>query len=139
MKRRAIAMSRKRIPRRRRKPRRGPLRCQPYKDWLKLEGKCRACQITCARLSKQPVTWSLWYYRAAFQAGHCDPAHTRNNGMRSKGPDSSCAPLCRGFESPNHHDEYDAGRKAFVAKYGYDPEDEAAAHWTAWQILQEAA
>jgi hypothetical protein len=44
-----------------------------------------------------------------------DPCHTVNNGMRSKGADSSCVPLCR-----KHHLEFDAGREAFQAKYGVD-------------------
>ena len=45
-----------------------------------------------------------------------DPAHTaRNNGLSSKGPDSSCVPLCR-----IHHREYDAGRAAFEFRYRVD-------------------
>lgn len=51
-----------------------------------------------------------------------DTAHTQNNGTSSKGPDSSCAPLCR-----THHREYDAGRKAFEKKYGVDMKAVAAA------------
>ena len=53
-----------------------------------------------------------------------DPSHTVNNGMSSKGPDSSCVPLCR-----KHHREYDAGRKAFEAKYAVDMKALAAEHW----------
>lgn len=51
-------------------------------------------------------------------------AHTKNNGMGSKGPDLSCAPLC-----PKHHREYDAGRKAFEKKYGVDMQAIAAELW----------
>lgn len=53
-----------------------------------------------------------------------DPAHTENNGMSSKGPDSSCGPLCR-----VHHNEYDAGRAAFEKKYRVDMKAVAADHW----------
>jgi hypothetical protein len=53
-----------------------------------------------------------------------DPAHTENNGMGSKGRDSSCAPLCR-----KHHQEYDAGRAVFGEKYGVDMPKIAAEHY----------
>ena len=43
-----------------------------------------------------------------------DPAHTQGNGMSSKGPDSSCVPLCR-----KHHRDFDSGRKAFEKKGNY--------------------
>lgn len=57
-----------------------------------------------------------------------DPAHTENNGMSSKGPDSSCVPLCR-----SHHLEYDSGREAFESKYGIDMKAIAAAYWERYQ------
>jgi hypothetical protein len=57
-----------------------------------------------------------------------DPAHTANNGMSSKGPDSSCAPLCR-----RHHREYDAGRAAFEAAYAIDMAALAVQWWADWQ------
>jgi len=47
--------------------------------------------------------------------GLAEAAHTQNNGLSSKGPDSSCVPLCR-----KHHREYDGGRAAFEKKYGVD-------------------
>lgn len=77
-------------------PRRGPLRDQKYMDWLKTK-RCAVC----------------------FQVG-CDPAHTVNNGMSSKGPDSSCVPLCR-----KHHEEYDAGRREFEFNNSIDMKAEA--------------
>jgi hypothetical protein len=61
-----------------------------------------------------------------------DPAHTANNGMGSKGPDSSCAPLCR-----VHHREYDAGRAAFEEKYGLDMAKEAAAHFRLYRLTEK--
>lgn len=53
-----------------------------------------------------------------------EACHTQNNGMGSKGPDSSCAPLCH-----KHHMEYDSGRKAFEAGYGVDMKAIAAIWW----------
>jgi hypothetical protein len=61
-----------------------------------------------------------------------DAAHTKNNGMASKGPDSGCAPLCR-----EHHAEYDAGRVVFEAKYSVSMQDEAAVHFAAYVITRE--
>lgn len=59
-----------------------------------------------------------------------DPAHTVNNGGSSKGPDSSCAPLCR-----RHHQEYDSGRLDFEATYGLDMKA-TAARWYAIYLEQ---
>ena len=44
--------------------------------------------------------------------------------MRSKGPDSSCAPMC-----DQHHREYDAGREAFELKYAVNIKAVAAEHY----------
>jgi hypothetical protein len=103
-----LRRSQKRIQTRRRVPRRGPatipqeeFRNAAYKLWIKMAGHCIVCH-----------------------APGCDPAHTENNGMRSKGRDSSCVPLCR-----VHHQEYDSGRVAFEAKYELDMKREAAIWW----------
>lgn len=68
-----------------------------------------------------------------------DAAHTKNNGRGSKGPDSSCIPLCRW-----HHDVMDGRalvaittKAAFAAKYGLNLAAEAAAHYK--RFLEEAA
>lgn len=132
IKRSPIARSSKPIPKRRARPRRGPLRCKPYRDWIAAEAKCPACAVELARL--EPGV-DRYRFRAALHPGYCDPAHTQNNGMRSKGPDSSCGALCRGFNTPNHHDEYDAGRVRFEAKYGLDMKADAAARWCLWRLL----
>lgn len=67
----------------------------------------------------------------------CDACHTENGGMRMKGPDSSCAPLCR-----EHHDQYDGraklpngkvGRVEFERYYGVDMRAMAAAWWDLYQ------
>jgi hypothetical protein len=50
-----------------------------------------------------------------------DPCHTKNGGVALKGPDCTCAPLCRA-----HHLEYDAGRERFGKKYAIDMPAEAA-------------
>lgn len=60
--------------------------------------------------------------------GPVDPAHTENNGMNSKGPDSVCGPLCR-----LHHNEYDADREGFKKKYGISMQQVAAACWARYQ------
>jgi hypothetical protein len=88
-----------------------PLRDYGYRQWLRYEGVCCAC----AKLASRPRHELL---------GLSDGAHTQNNGMRSKGPDSSCVPLCR-----KHHREYDRGREAFEGKYALDMKQEAAWWW----------
>lgn len=94
---------------RRRGQRRGPERDPDYMAWLSQENSCLICKVDCP-----------------------DPAHTINNGMRSKGPDSSCVPLCR-----THHAEYDSGRAAFETKYGVSMKAEAAAHFAVYVIARE--
>lgn len=101
------------------KPRRGPLRCKKYRDWCELE----LCSVGLLRGSESCSKF-IW---------QCDPAHTKNNGMSSKGPDSSCVPLCR-----KHHLEYDAGRKKFEKKYSVDMKTIAAQYWARY-LEEEAA
>jgi hypothetical protein len=109
-------ISRTKPPNRKRKtPRRVSVdRNQPYMDWLK---------------TQMCVVGNQVHRRAT--RGNCDPAHTINNGMGSKGPDSSCIPLCR-----HHHDEMDGRvstaittKAAFAAKYRIDLADVAAFHF----------
>lgn len=93
------------------KARRGPMRDPKYRRWCSTQQCVIVLEFTVPELEKYiglPI----------------DPAHTQNNGMRSKGPDSSCVPLCR-----KHHQEYDAGRVAFEKKYGVDMKREAAEHY----------
>src|SRR5690242_14177889 len=108
-----IARSTKPIPRRRATLRRGPMRCPEYRAWLREEGFCAVCWP-----KHSPRTGSM--LKPCIDT--CDPCHTENGGMRMKGPDSGCAPLCR-----VHHDQYDGraklpngevGRAAFEAYYG---------------------
>ena len=113
------------IPRRRSKPRRGPANIPPeqwrnagYRLWLRENCLCVAGLATGSETC------------SAFAIS--DPAHTQNNGRGSKGPDASCAPLCR-----KHHREYDAGREAFEEKYGVDMKHEAAVHWAVYQLAKE--
>jgi len=111
---------RKPIPRKRAKPRRGPLRDPGYRAFLREEGWC-------------PVCWpDLWARESAeirnFQGCSCDPCHTENGGLSMKGPDSSCAPLCR-----YHHLMYDSGRKAFEKWFGIDMKAVAKAWWDLYQ------
>lgn len=92
------------IPNRRTKPRRGPLRDPAYRRYL----RDKPC-VVCGWLK-------------------CDAAHTENNGLSSKGPDSSCVPLCR-----DHHREYDSGRAAFEARRKRDMREIAAKWWAKYQ------
>ncbi len=102
------------IPSKRAKPRRGPMRDPKYRRWLRNE----LCVVGMACGSETCSSFIRQF----------DAAHTQNNGMRSKGPDSSCAPLCR-----KHHAEYDAGRAAFENKYGVDMKAIAAEHYKRFQ------
>ncbi len=97
------------IQSRRTKPRRGPLRDVGYREYL----HDKPCAV-CGREG-------------------CDAAHTVNGGLSMKGPDSSCAPLCR-----EHHREYDGGRVRFESKYRLDMKRVAAAWWVLYQIRSNA-
>lgn len=110
----------KRVPvkKRRSKPRRGPMRSKAYRDWC--------AQQFCAIFANALATCTIFV--------PVDPAHTENNGMSSKGPDSSCVPLCR-----KHHNEYDAGRAAFEAKHGVDMKKIAAEHYERFLRETESA
>lgn len=101
------------IKQKRSKPRRGPMRDAKYRKWLAEE----ICAVEAILTEPDCV----YVGRAA------DPAHTENNGMRSKGPDSSCASLCR-----KHHEEYDSGREAFERKYGLNMKAIGAMQYTAY-------
>lgn len=94
------------------KPRRGPMRDPQYRKWCTSE-TCAVCLLMISREEYQNLN--------PFGCFVVDPAHTENNGASSKGRDSSCLPLGR-----MHHEEYDAGRKAFEKKYGVDMKFEAS-------------
>lgn len=115
------------LPRARRR-RVSVLRDPEYMDWLK-ERPCVACVKQAA-----PVGPCAWWRLAII-----DPAHTLNNGLSSKGPDSSCIPLCR-----YHHDEMDGRLSAavttkqqFAAKYGLNLVNESAAHYALYLVMKE--
>ncbi len=102
------------------KPRRGPADI-PAEEWrnhkyLRFLRELGTCDI-CHRSGKVTV-------------GTCDPCHTENGGMRMKGPDRSCVPLCR-----THHTEYDAGRTLFERKYDIDMKQESESWWFFWQEM----
>jgi hypothetical protein len=106
----------KRSPVRKRRPggpRRGPWRSVKYRRWI-AEHLCR--------VGVGGVPGNRLGIGICSQA-----AHTSNNGTSSKGADSSCIPLC-----PEHHREYDAGRKAFEKKYGVDLKAIAAQYFQQW-------
>lgn len=96
----------KRTPvKKRRGPRRGPMRDPEYLEWLRNQRCCKGVTHGQGTMKTQA-------------------AHTQNNGMSSKGPDSSCVPLCWAC-----HREYDAGRAAFERKYGVDMKALAAEYY----------
>ena len=102
------------------KPRRGPWRSPAFRAYVRIH-PCVACQKLCGNCGAKCVG-----------VGRCvgvpvDACHTENNGMSSKGPDSSCAPGCR-----KHHREFDAGRKAFEAKYGVDMKAVSVELFASW-------
>lgn len=121
MKRSGPIARRLRVKARRSSPRRvSVIRSQDYMDWLK-DRKCVACAMT-SQAIRLPI----------------DPCHTVNNGAGSKGPDSSCIPLCR-----HHHDEMDGRlstaittKDQFAQKYGLDLAKEAEAHWELFQLTR---
>jgi hypothetical protein len=90
-----------------------------YCKWVRM----RSCAVFAFSPNDVP------YEACGYWNGVSDGAHTENNGMRSKGPDSSRAPLCR-----KHHREYDAGRAAFEKKYGVDMKAIAASGYAVYQL-----
>ena len=109
------------------------LRDPGYMEWLK-ERPCVACMK--ADLPRSVLVGSCLQWR---RMPTIDPAHTINNGRSSKGPDSSCIPLCR-----YHHDEMDGRlstavttKRQFAAKYGLDLAEESAAHYALYLPMKE--
>jgi len=104
------------------------LRDPGYMEWLK-DRPCVACMKR-----RVPIGPCAWWRLAII-----DPAHTLNNGFSSKGPDSSCIPLCR-----YHHDEMDGRLSAamttkeqFAAKYSLNLANESAAHYALYLRMEE--
>lgn len=117
------------VKKKRSKPRRGPMRDKGYREWLR-ERNCIACLTL--PLRERSMVNEAW--------SGCEAAHTKNNGRSSKGPDSSCVPLCK-----KHHDEMDGRlstaittKEAFEAKYRINLEHEAAAHYRTYEIWKES-
>jgi hypothetical protein len=121
---------------RRRKPRRWPSdipadswRNPEYRRYLREEGRC--------------VVPGCYSHQLRFGGGICDPAHTEKGGMRQRGPDSSCVPMCRSCHDcydgktplPKHADGTPRPRNhaAFEEFYGVDMKAEAAKWWAAFQ------
>ena len=125
-------MKRTAIPKRRSKPRRGPLRDAAYLHWLTRTPCCICVRGVVDLLEKTEFS----DYRRS------DPAHGPVNGMGSKGADNEATPLCR-----HHHDELDGhaklpngqvGRKAFERFYDVDLKAIAARCWAAYQARRGA-
>ena len=129
-----LKRSMKPIPRKRAKPRRGPLRDPGYLAFLREEGKCQCCLVFIREAGYCGLTpGSEVALRPAMIAGLCDPAHGPVNGRGSKGPDNGALPLCR----VHHKEQHLIGWPAFEAKYGFNREGEAAAWYKAYQVWKE--
>ncbi len=113
------------IVRQRAKLRRGPLKDPGYVEFLH--------GLNCVACDRKPPTQAQASDWHALFGDAIVGAHTANNGMRSKGPDSSRVPLC-----PGHHGLYDSGRKAFEAEYAIDMKAEAAIHFLAYALGKKA-
>lgn len=105
------------IPRKRAKPRRGPLRDPGYLAFLREEGYCAVALGFTGR----------WTH------GRCEAAHGPVNGMRSKGPDNGAIPLC----SEHHREQHQLGWPAFEAKHHMNRAETAKMWYTAYQIWKE--
>lgn len=115
------------IAKKRAKPRRvSVLRDPAYRAWLR-ERVCVACRSEFRHA--EPET-----FPAARLLRIIDPAHTENNGRSSKGPDSSCIPLCR----THHRQQHNIGWPAFENHYGIDRARESAALYLAYTIWKES-
>jgi len=110
------------ISAKRAKARRGPMRDPKYRAWCR-EQHCVACISSMGGLSSDDADLSVF-------GAVIDPAHTERNGQSSKGPDSSCVPLCR-----FHHELYDNKRQQFYELYQLDMKALAAEHYA--RYLQE--
>ena len=109
------------------------LRDRGYRDFLREEGKCLACiWVAKSRGGGDEESWR------AYANIPVTPGRIRScSGRSSKGPDSSCIPLC-----DHHHAEMDGRlstkittKAAFAAKYGLDLAKEAATHYAAYLIV----
>lgn len=112
-----LKRSTKPIPRKRAKPRRGPLRDPGYLAFLREEGACAVALGFTGR----------WTH------GPCEAAHRPVNGMRSKGPDNEAIPLC----SEHHREQHQLGWRAFEDKHRINRAGIAAVWYAAYQIWKE--
>lgn len=120
-----LARSTKPIPRKRAKPRRGPMRDPEYLAFLRSEGKCEPCCI-------------LKFDRIPFRESRIEAAHGPVNGRGSKGPDNEAIPMC----SMHHREQHQEGWKRFEARlslFGFDRKREAATWYAAYLIWKEGS
>lgn len=120
-----LKRSTKPIPKRRAKPRRGPLRDKGYLQFLRDEGVCYACKI------RRMYFALMGLIRPMIR--EVEPAHGPVNGIGSKGPDNEAIPLCR----QHHLEQHKLGWPAFQKSYYLDRAKEAAVWYKAYQIYKE--
>ncbi|HET9304839.1 MAG TPA: hypothetical protein VFO46_02320 [Candidatus Sulfotelmatobacter sp.] len=122
LKRSPLPARRTRISARRSKPRRVTVeRDSRYLRWLTK----RAC-IACLVERQRALDWNQIPKPLACLS---DPCHTTNNGMSSKGPDSSCIPLCR----EHHVEQHNIGLVDFAREYDLDLKREAELHYEVYR------
>lgn len=124
---RSKTLKRTPVKRRRSGVRRGPWRSREFRGFISEQCCALWLRLLEARKSGAEITDEIRLGARCRTPTFVDPAHTENNGMSSKGPDSSCAPLCR-----QHHLEYDANREAFETKYAVDMKAIAAQYYQQW-------
>ena len=115
-----------RTPKRRAKPRRGPLRNLLYRMWV-----AKLPSVGCFPLAYRDGKVRLYIMSDPdfyFGPIRSQAAHTENNGTSSKGPDSSCVPLC-----PTHHADYDSGLVIFQIQNSIDLKAIAAELWAKYR------
>jgi hypothetical protein len=94
--------------------RKGLIRLPDYRAWLNQQ-PCLACiELRRRALDNEELPPPLPMFSHA--------SHTENNGLSSKGADTSCVSLC-----PQHHTEYDRNRITFELKYDLVMKQQAAA------------
>src|SRR5258707_1007718 len=106
---------RKPVKRKRSGTRRGPWRSRAFRVWIS-QHFCCVCTGNHGPCTGERVSFAV-----------SQAAHTKRNGMSSKGPDSSCVPLCL-----HHHLVYDQGRKSFEWFLETDLQALAAKYYAQW-------
>lgn len=113
-------------------PRKGPMRDPGYRKYVRIS-PCIVCSNGCGECHHINPWPECCLGRGECVGVPVDAAHTENNGMGSKGPDSSCVPLCR----KHHQEQHKIGIDAFNKKYGINLKEIAAEHYSRYLSEKE--